>query len=151
VSFVPFCSPLLKALAAAAFVILVLGGLIASNVLHIALSDGRWWRFPCIALASLPLFIFDEIVTRRIAPAWKAAAVVITTRLLICAFVLAGILILNRESAFLLLIAPLLVIFWVALWFAAGVVHRHTQDPVSAAVFAALVQGWAFAAWFVTI
>ena len=37
------------------------------------------------------------------------------------------------------------------LWFATGIVHRHTQSPYAAALFAALVQGWAFAAWFVTI
>jgi pimeloyl-ACP methyl ester carboxylesterase len=153
VSFVPFCGylPFLKAVAAAAFVVVVVGWLVASNVLHIALSDGRWWRFPFIALASLPLFVFDELAIRRIDKVWKAGVVVLTTRVLICAFVLAGILILNRESAFLLLIAPLLVFFWIALWLAAGVVHRHTQNALAAAVFAALVQGWAFAAWFVTI
>jgi hypothetical protein len=49
------------------------------------------------------------------------------------------------------LITPLVVAFWIALWFATGVVHRHTRSPLAAAIFAALVQGWGFAAWFVTI
>jgi hypothetical protein len=64
---------------------------------------------------------------------------------------LTGVLTLNRESAFLLLIVPLITVFWIALWFAAGIVHRHTQSGLAAAVFAALVQGWAFAALFVRI
>jgi hypothetical protein len=49
------------------------------------------------------------------------------------------------------MIVPLIGIFWIALWFASGVVYRHTQDPLATALFAAIVQGWAFAAWFVTI
>jgi pimeloyl-ACP methyl ester carboxylesterase len=144
-------SNLLKAIAAAAFVIFVLGWLVASNALHIALSDGRWWRFPCIALASLPLFAADEFTIRRIGPSWQGFGAALITRTLLCAFVLTGILTMNRESAFLLLIAPLMLVFWIGLWVAAEIVHRHTQDPLAAAVFAALVQGWAFAAWFVTI
>jgi hypothetical protein len=62
-----------------------------------------------------------------------------------------GTLTLNRESAFLLLILPLVAFFWIILWIAAGIVHRHTQSAMAAALFAALVQGWAFAALFVTI
>jgi hypothetical protein len=72
------------------------------------------------------------------------------TRTLLWAFLMRSLLLLNREDAFLVLIAHLIVFFWIALWFAAGIVHRHTQSPFAAALFAALVQGWAFAAWFVT-
>lgn len=143
--------PVLKAVAAAAFVIVVIGLLAASNVLHVTLSDGRWWRFPCIMLASLPLFLFDELTLRRIRPAWKSAVIIAITRVLLWAFVFTGVLLLNRQSAFLVLIVPMLVLFWIALGLAAGVVHKHTADPVAAAVFAAIIQGWAFAAWFVTI
>jgi hypothetical protein len=64
---------------------------------------------------------------------------------------LTGVLTFDRESAFLVLIVPLIVTFWIALWFATGVVHRRTQNPLAAAIFASIVQGWAFAAWFVTI
>ena len=64
-------------------------------------------------------------------------------------FLTTGALPLNRGEAFLFLIARLMVFFWIALRFGAHVVHRHTQDPFAAALFAALVQGWAFAAWFV--
>ena len=75
----------------------------------------------------------------------------VLSRVLIGAFILIGILVLNRHHAFLVLIAHLMVLFWIALWFGADVIHRHTEDPFAAALFAALVQGWAFAAWFVTI
>jgi hypothetical protein len=49
------------------------------------------------------------------------------------------------------MLVPVITISWIALWFAAGVVHRHTQNALAAAVFSALVQGWAFAALFVMI
>src|SRR5262249_24708130 len=138
-------------LISAAFVIAVPGFLVVSHVLHMSLSDGRWWRFPFIAIAGLPLFVSDELTIRRIQPRWKSEAVALLTRGVFLAFILTGVLTLNRNHAFLVLIAPLVVAFWIALWFAAGVVHRSTQSPLAAAIFAALVQGWAFAAWFVTI
>jgi hypothetical protein len=116
-----------------------------------SLSAGRWWRFPIIAAAGLLLLSFDEIMIRRISPRWKAAAVAVTTRLLLWAFLLSGVLLLNRQDAFLVLLAHLIVSFWVFLWLATEIVYRHTRDPLASALFAALVQGWAFAAWFVTL
>jgi len=132
-------------------VIAVPGLLVASHFLHISLTGGRWWRFPFIAISGLPLFISDELTIRRIQPRWKAETVALVTRGLLLAFILTGVLTLNRANAFLVLIAPLVAGFWIALWFASGVVHRHTQSPLAAAIFACIVQGWAFAAWFVTI
>ena len=142
---------LFRALGAAAYVIVVLGFIVSSNLVHMSLWADRWWRFPCIAAAGLPLFFADEAVIRPLRPRWKSTIVALTTRGLLLAFLLVGVLILNRENAFLFLIAPLITIFWIALWFASGVVHRSTQNAFAAALFAALVQGWAFAAWFVTI
>ena len=136
---------------AAAFVIAVPGLLVASQILHTSLSGDRWWRFPGIALAGLPLFLADEWALRRIHPRWKSVTLGLLTRGLLFLFILTGVLTLNRESAFLLLIVPLITVFWVALWLAAGLVHRHTQSALAAAVFAALVQGWVFAALFVRI
>jgi pimeloyl-ACP methyl ester carboxylesterase len=142
---------ILKAAAAAAFVIVVLGLIAGSHILHITLANRRWWRLPWIALAGLPLLLFDELTIRTIYPRWKSIGVALITRALLWAFLLTGVLLLNRNDAFLVLIAHLMVLFWILLWFATGVVHRHTEDPFAAALFAALVQGWAFAAWFVTI
>jgi pimeloyl-ACP methyl ester carboxylesterase len=143
-------SALFRAVMAAAFVIVVLG-YAASPVLRFGLGNGRWWRFPLIALASVPLFAFDELNLRRIRSLWKSIAGAILTRALLWAFLAMGALLLNRESAFLVLITHLIVLFWLALWFAAGVIRRNTQDPVAAALFSALVQGWAFAAWFIKL
>ena len=139
------------ALSAAAYVIVVLGFIVSSNIVHISLSADRWWRFPCIAAASLPLFLSDELIIRPLHPRWKSIVVALLTRGLLLAFLLVGVLILNREHAFLFLIAPLITVFWIGLWFASGVVHRRAQNAFATALFAALVQGWAFAAWFVTI
>jgi pimeloyl-ACP methyl ester carboxylesterase len=137
-----------NACAAAAFIIGV-GLIAAAPVLQMSLSDGRWWRFPFIAAAGLPLFLCDETILRKIHPQWTSIVMLIITRAVLWAFLIIGILLLNREAAFLVLIAHLMVFFWIALSFGAYVIHRHTQDPFAAALFAALVQGWAFAAWFV--
>jgi pimeloyl-ACP methyl ester carboxylesterase len=139
------------AVISAAFVIAIPGMIVGSRLLHMSLSDGRWWRFPFIVIAGLPLFLADELTIRRIHPRWKSEGVALLTRLLFLAFLLTGALTLNRDRAFLVLIAAPIVVFWITLWFAAGVIHRRTQSPWAAALFAALVQGWAFAAWFVTI
>ena len=138
-------------LLAAVFFIAIPGLAVSSRVLHLTLSGDRWWRFPCVAVASLPLFLSDELLIRRIGPRWKSEGVAVLTRILLVLFMITGTLTLNRESAFLLLILPLVAFFWIILWIAAGIVHRHTQSAMAAALFAALVQGWAFAALFVTI
>jgi hypothetical protein len=93
----------------------------------------------------------DELILRRIYPRWKSEAAALITRALLLTFILTGSLTLNREKAFLVLLVPLIFFFWVGLWCAAGVVYRHTQNAFSAALFAAVVQGWAFAAWFVMV
>jgi hypothetical protein len=120
-----------------------------SHVFHINLSDGRWWRFPFIAAASLPLFLADEFFLRPAAARWKRAALGILTRVLLGALVLTGVLLLNRDAAFLALVVHVVVSFWTALWFVTEAVRRNTQDPLAAAIFASLVQGWAFAAAFI--
>jgi pimeloyl-ACP methyl ester carboxylesterase len=142
---------LIRAIGAATFVIVIFGLAIGSRLMHMTLTDGRWWRFIVIVLTGLPLFVYDELIIRRLVPHWHALATALVTRGLFLAFLLTGVLTFNREKAFLVLIVPLIVCFWIGLWFATGVVHRNTREPLSAALFAAIVQGWAFAAWFVTI
>jgi pimeloyl-ACP methyl ester carboxylesterase len=139
---------IVKAAAAATFII-GLALIAAAPIMHMSLSHSRWWRFPFIAAASLPLFLFDETTIRKIRPRWASIGMAVLTRTILWAGLITGVLLLNRDAAFLVLIAHLMVFFWIALWFGAYVVHRHTQDPFAAALFAALVQGWAFAAWFV--
>lgn len=140
-----------KAIGIAAYAIIVLGVLSGSRLIHMTLSDGRWWRFIVIAAASFPLFLFDEIAVRHPGKAWRNAALGIGTRALLIAWILTGVLIFNRESAFLVLLLALLPLFWLALWFFTGLVRRNIQNPAATALFAALVQGWMFAAWFVTV
>jgi hypothetical protein len=93
----------------------------------------------------------DELLLRPIYPRWKAFGLGLLTRVLFGALIAAGTLLFNREDAFLVLIIHLVVLFWIGLWFASEFVHRRTQNAYAAALFAALVQGWAFAALFVVI
>jgi pimeloyl-ACP methyl ester carboxylesterase len=140
---------LLIGAAAAAYLIAVAGGLGISELLHVSLTGGRWWRFPAILALSLPLFLADELLLRLLRPAWKATAIAILTRLVIGAVAVSGVLIMNRNAAFLLLLAHLIVLFWIVLWLMTGLVRKRT-DPLTAALFAAIVQGWGFAALFIT-
>jgi pimeloyl-ACP methyl ester carboxylesterase len=140
-----------KSLAAAAYVIVFLGLIAGSHLIHMTLPDGRWWRFFVIAAASFPWFLFDESVTRKVGNRWQNAGIGIVTRLLIAACIVTGVLLFNRESASVVLLMAVFPLFWIALWFATGLVARQVQNPIAAALFAALVQGWMFAAWFVIL
>jgi len=137
-------------IAAALYVILVVGGFGASEVLHTLPSGERWWRVLGIFVLTLPMFLADEYLLRPLRPAGKAAGAAIVTRVLIGAIVISGALILNRHSAFLLLLTHMAVVFWVGLWFAAGAVRTRT-GPFAAACFTAIVQAWFFAAAFVIV
>lgn len=139
----------LKAVAAAAYVIVVLGLIAGSHVFHLSLSGGRWWRFPVIAAASFPLFMADELFVRPAASWWRRLGLGILTRALLGAFALSGVLLLSTDYAFLALVLHVVVSFWIVLWFVTEAIHKNTQDPLATAIFASLVQGWAFAAAFV--
>ncbi len=135
----------------AAYTIGVLALGVGSHVFHMLPSGEQWARFPILAAVSLPLFLADELDLRRIAPAWKRAVMVTLTRMILWAAVLTGVLLLNTESMFLVLITHLAVVFWLVLWWLAGFIRNATGDPVGTALFSALVQGWVFATLFVTI
>src|SRR5262249_30187074 len=111
----------------------------------------RWWRFPAIIAAGLTFFVSDERMIRHLEPPWKCIGIALLTRELLLAFLLAGELILNREAAFLVLLAPLIPLFCTGLWVPAGVVYRSTANLYASGIFSALVQGWAFAAWFIIL
>jgi pimeloyl-ACP methyl ester carboxylesterase len=139
---------LLIALIAAAYVIL-LGYWAVSELAHVAVTGTRWWRFPLVAALGLPLFIADEFLLRPIQSRWAAMGLAFTTRVLLAAIAVSGVLILNRRSGFLVIVAPLITMFWMALWMAGEVVRKRT-DPLATAFFAAVVQAWTFSALFVT-
>jgi hypothetical protein len=138
----------LIALGAALYVISVVYWA-GSEVAHLSQSGDRWWRFLALLPLNLPLFLVDETLLRPLRSKWKAAGLAALTRLLFGAVAVSGVLILNREAAFLLLLAHLIVLFWIALWLGVGFVRRRT-DAVAAAFFAAVVQAWIFSALFAT-
>jgi hypothetical protein len=146
--FSPKFSQIHISLIAAAFVIAATV-FIGSELAHLTLSSGQWWRFAAITVAVLPLCVADEILLRPIRPWWKAAAVSALTRILIWAYVVWGVMTLNRADAFLVLVVHFLVLLWIVLWFVGELIRRRTQDPMATAVFTALVQAWIFAAIFV--
>src|SRR5262249_51541187 len=104
-----------------------------------------------ITVLSLPFFVADEILLRPIRPQWKAALTVLVTRGIVWATVITSALLWNPHSEFLLLILHIIVVFWILLWFAGGVVYRRIQDPFAVALFISLVQAWFFASLFVIV
>ena len=124
---------------------------VGSHFIHQIPSGTQWMRFPVLTMASFPLFMFDELQLRSIRGGPERAFAFLTTRIILWAAVITGVLLLNPDSSFLVLITHLVVLFWLVLWWMAGFVRRATADPVATALFSALVQGWAFAALFVRI
>lgn len=138
------------ALLASAWVILA-GVLALGTVFRVVPSGEQWLRFPVLVAAGLPLWLHEERTLRPLSPWWKAWGMFLAGRALVWAAVMTGAILLNPEAAFLVLIAHLIVVAWLPLWALAGLVRLRTGEPGAAALFAAIVQGWVFAALFVTI
>jgi len=140
----------LRGIGSALYVIVVPGLLVVTKFTQITLSDGRWWRFLAIAALSFPLCWADEILIRSMQSRWKSVATGLATRILLTAAAVTAVLTIHREAGFLLLMSGFILIFWTAMWLAGEVVYRRTKDPFATAIFMSLVQGWVFAAVFVT-
>jgi hypothetical protein len=138
------------AVAAAAYVVLGVV-LIGGEVFHLTPSGEQWLRFPVLVAAGLPLWLHDECALRPLRPWWRSWGMFLAGRALIWAAVLTGVILLNPEAAFLVLVTHLIVAAWVPHWALAGLVGAWTGEAGAAALFAALVQGWEFSALFVTI
>jgi len=133
----------------AAACMIAAGVFIGSSLAHMTLSGTRMWIFGAISIAVFPLSLADEVLLRPLRPWWKAAGAAALTRILLGAFVITGVLTMNRSDAFLILITHFIILLWIVLWLVGELVRRRTQDPVATAVFTALVQAWIFAAVFV--
>ena len=142
---------ILVSVIAVAYVIVVFVLGIGERLFHVIPSGEQWIRVPILATVSFPLFLSDEQSLRGGLSGWRRVATFFLTRLILWAAILTGVLLLNESSSFLVLITHFIVVFWLVLWWMAGFVHRATAEPAAAAMFAALVQGWAFSALFVTI
>jgi len=136
--------------AAAAYVIAIPGFLVVSEFVQISLTPERLWRFPAIFALGLPLCLADEMYLRP-GPPLRAGLRFLLTRALFAAIVIWATLMWSRDASFLLLIVHIMVVFWLAVWIAGGLVYRRTQDQLATAVFASIVQAWIFAALFVTV
>lgn len=141
---------LLHALGAAAWLILALG-VVGSSFLDLVPSGEQWLRFPLLAAACLPLAMYDESVVRKYRPGWRMWGMFLLSRVLIWAAVVTGVLLMNTEAVFLVVIMHFIVLGWALLWWTGGLLYRATGEPAAAALFSSLVQGWVFAALFVTI
>ena len=138
-------------LVAATYVIGVILVGIGSHLIHLVPSGVQWLWFPILTAAGFPLFLYDERTLRPL-PSWRQRwTTVVVTRVILWAAVVTGVLLLNVADSFLVLIMHLIVLFWIALWWVSGFVARVADEPAAAALFAALVQGWAFAAVFVRV
>ncbi len=138
-------------LIAAAYVIGV--GLvgIGGHLVDLVPSGIQWLWFPALTVAGLPLFLHDEQTLRPIPIAWKRWGTFLLTRLILWAGVVTGVLFLNTENSFLVLIMHFVVVFWLLLWWTTGFIARRTGHAGAAALFAAIVHAWALAALIVRV
>jgi pimeloyl-ACP methyl ester carboxylesterase len=136
--------------AAAAYAIAIPGLLVVSKLMEMSLSGPRLLRFVMMAALALPFFVADEMLIRPIRPAWQRIFAMLLTRALLGAILITAVLEWGHDSGFLYFMMNEVVSFWIGLWFVGAFIHRRTKDPVSTAVFMSIVQGWIFAALFVT-
>jgi hypothetical protein len=142
--------PVLVATAAVVYVIAVPLRLVISEYMQLHLPAERQLLFAAMTILAVPLFLADEILIRPIRPRWKAVLAMLLTRTLLGAIAFCGALYWGSGALFLGLMMDSVVYFWIGLWFAGGVVHWRTKDPLATAIFMATLQGWLFAALFVT-
>ena len=139
------------ALIGAVYVIAILVVGVAGNLVHLVPSGIQWLWFPTLTVAGLPLFLHDEQTLRPVVLAWKRWGMFLLTRFILWAAVVTGVLLLNTENTFLVLIMHLVVVFWVLLWWMTGFIARRTGEAGAAALFAAVVHAWALAALLVRV
>jgi len=137
-------------IAAAAYAIAIPGLLVVSKFMEMSLSEPRVLRFLIMTALALPFFIADEMLLRTIRPYWQSVFGMLLTRALLGAILVTAVLEWGHDSGFLYFMMDSVVYFWIGLWFVGGLIHRRTKDPMSTAVFMSIVQGWIFAALFVT-
>ena len=142
---------LASGLIGAAYVIGVLVVGVAGHLVHLVPSGIQWLWFPALTVAGLPLFLHDEQTLRPVPLAWKRWSMFLLTRAILWAAVVTGVLLLNTENSFLVLIMHFVVLFWALLWWMTGFIARQTREPGAAALFAAVVHGWALAAVLVRV
>ncbi len=135
----------------AAYVIGILLVGVGGHLVHMIPSGSQWLWFPALVVAGLPLFIHDELTLRPIPTAWKRWGTFLLTRMILWAAIVTGVLVLNTEASFLVLIMHFVVVFWLLLWWMTGFIARRTGNPGAAALFAAVVHGWALAAIVVRV
>ena len=136
---------------AAVYAITVLLAGVGENLIHLVPSGIQWLWFPVLTLAGLPLFVYDELALRSIPVVWKRWGMFLLTRIILWASVVTGVLLLNPDKEFLVLIMHLIVVFWIVLWGGTGLIARRTGEAGAAALFAAIVHGWALASIFVRV
>jgi pimeloyl-ACP methyl ester carboxylesterase len=135
----------------AAYVIGVLVVGVAGHLVHLVPSGIQWFWFSALIVAGLPLFLHDEQTLRRVPLAWKRWGMFLLTRAILWAAVLTGVLLLNTEDSFLVLVMHFVVVFWALLWWMTGFIARRTGEAGAAALFAAVVHAWTLAALFVRV
>jgi hypothetical protein len=142
--------PVLVAMAAVVYIIAVPLRLVISEYMQLRLTGERQLLFAAMTALALPLFLADELLIRPIRPKWKAVLAMLLTRTLLGAIAFSGALHWGRGSLFLGLMMDSVIYFWIGLWFVGSLVHWRTKDPLATALFMATLQGWLFAALFVT-
>jgi dienelactone hydrolase len=135
----------LAAGAAAAYSIFAIGLPIDAYITSFMPIPSRLPLIVAMFAGTLPYFIADEWATRGVAPPWGAYA--ITKIAFLVSLILAVTLNLQRLF-FLIIIVPVILIFFVVYGLFSTWVFRRTRHPLAGAIANALAFAWAIAVTF---
>ena len=104
----------------------------------------RWWVFVAVFVAMLPYFLGDEWLTRSVHAPRGAYAI---TKVFFV-FALAAAIALDQRLFFLVLVAPVFILYFVIYWLFSGWLFRATATPLPGALANAAIFAWFVAAVF---
>ena len=141
----PSLAVLATAAAIAAWGVLGIGLPIDAYFTSFLPNGERWLMFPLVLAGTLPWFIADEWITRGAAAPRGAYA---ATKLCLLASLALAIALNLKRLFFLIIILPVIVVFFIVYGLFSALSYRATGTPLPAALANAVCLAWAIAATF---
>jgi alpha/beta superfamily hydrolase len=101
--------------------------------------------FALMAVAALPYFVIDDWIARGRGWGW---ARLLVTRTLLLASLLAAVALNRDELLFLIILLPMIALFFLLFGMVSSMLYRRTGHPIPGAVMGAATLAWAIASIF---
>jgi hypothetical protein len=136
------------------FFICLAGPLFSRLLVHLTVSQSRFWRLPVISVSIYLFFLFDEWVSRRRIISSNRGKLVyfhLSTRFLLALILILGFFLLQNSQFLIVLILPVLLILSSLCWFQTWGVYSRTRSVAASAAFGALLTAWFLSVFFVQL